>query len=149
MRLYSGTRIGELETTGWSDSAKAAFCKMQFELQSRHYSQYYPDIEQYLVIVDDNQVGRLYLEETGSEIRIIDIIIRPEFRSRRIGQRIITAILDDANRKTLAVSLHVEKNNPILKFYLAQGFQIGADRDVYFFLERPPQTPPTNQQVPE
>jgi ribosomal protein S18 acetylase RimI-like enzyme len=136
--VYAGTRHGELAVTAWSDEQKEQFLRMQFALQHDYYRRTYLNATFEVILVDNVPAGRLYREERDGDIRIIDIALLPIFRGAGIGSRLMTDILGDADRRGRSVSLHVERNNPVLGYYGRLGFRVGEDRGVYLFMVRPP-----------
>lgn len=132
--LYASTRADELAATDWTDEQKSQFCRMQFEAQTAHYREHYPNAE-YSVIESDGQLaGRLYVDRWPSEIRIMDIALLPEWRGKGIGTRFLTALQDEASSEGKELSIHVEKFNPALNLYRRLGFREKEDRGVYWLL---------------
>ena len=86
-------------------------------------------------------VGRLYVDRTPTEIRIIDIALLAAHRGRGIARQLLQMLVDESDACGIPLGLHVEKNNPILGYYQHLGFQSQADRGVYFYMQRPPQPP--------
>ena len=137
-RLYASTRAEEVASTGWPPEAQLQFLQHQFEAQHHHYKTYYPDAEWLVVEHGGASVGRLYLEEWPSQIRIMDIAFIPEAQRRGFG----AALIDDVGRRAAAagkkVSIHVEKNNPAMGLYRRIGFTPVEDKGVYDLLEWDP-----------
>lgn len=136
-RLYASTRQEEKELAGWPDEQWDGFLRMQFNLQHTQYMKNYEHPSFDIVMSGEIPVGRLYVNRRRDEIRLIDIAILPEFRGRGIAAGLVEALLLESEGKCLPVSLHVEKNNPILEYYLRLGFRIEEDKGVYFFMVRP------------
>jgi ribosomal protein S18 acetylase RimI-like enzyme len=141
-RVYAGTRAQELAAAGWDDRQQAAFVAMQFDAQRRAYEQTYPDASFDVVVVDGEPAGRLYLDDAPGETLIVDIALLPEFRGRGIGTHLLTEALADAATKGAGVTVHVERGNPALRWYLRLGFALIEDQGVYLLLRRPPPPPP-------
>jgi ribosomal protein S18 acetylase RimI-like enzyme len=135
-RLYASTRFEELVVTGWNDVQIEEFLRMQFGLQHSQYLQNYPAASFDIVLIDGKPVGRLYVDRSGGGIRIIDIALLPEFRGRGIGGRIMRGLVGEADAKGLAMSLHVEMNNPILPFYRSIRFREKELKGIYYYMER-------------
>lgn len=136
--VYASTRQEELAATGWDAGQTEAFLRMQFNLQHTQYRQNYPTASFDVIVVDDVPAGRLYVDRGEKQIRLVDIALLPEFRSKGLGARLIRDLVGEADAKGLVLSLHVERNNPILGFYSAQGFRTKAERGIYLYMERAP-----------
>jgi hypothetical protein len=59
--LYASTRMEELRDTGWPESQKAAFLRMQFEAQAKHYEEHYAGAERNIVVLNGEPVGRFWI----------------------------------------------------------------------------------------
>jgi ribosomal protein S18 acetylase RimI-like enzyme len=138
-RVYASTRAEELAALDWPPATMEVFLRQQFDAQDRHYRQSYPEASFDLIIVDGQRAGRLYLDRTADETRIVDIALLPEFRGRGVGTRVVGDVMAAACRRDASVTIHVERTNPALSWYQRLGFQMEEDRGVYLFLRwRPP-----------
>jgi ribosomal protein S18 acetylase RimI-like enzyme len=138
LQVYASTREEELRLVDWSAEQKAAFVYMQFEAQDSDYRSNYADASFDVIEVDGEPAGRLYVDRRGDEIRIIDITLLPELRGRGIGTALLRELLDEGARVGKRVSIHVERNNPALRFYERLGFVQVEDRGIYLLLEAAP-----------
>jgi ribosomal protein S18 acetylase RimI-like enzyme len=136
--VYASTRTEELAPLGWPPEAVAAFCDQQAEAQHRHYRSHYPDASYDVVLVGGTPAGRLYVDRSPAELRIVDIALLPEFRGDGVGSRLLAGLLAESDRTGVPVRIHVEQHNPALHWYERHGFRPIADRGVYWFLERLP-----------
>ncbi len=134
MRLvYAESRREELAQMQWPAGALEAFLGQQFEAQSKHYAQHYPDAHFVVIEVDNRPAGRLYYFEGPEEIRILEIALLPEARGRGIGASLLSDLLVLAG--TRRVVIHVEKNNRAQFLYLRLGFKLVEDKGVYLELQ--------------
>ncbi|HEY0149800.1 MAG TPA: GNAT family N-acetyltransferase [Allosphingosinicella sp.] len=136
--LYAGTRAEEVAAAGWPVEAQVQFLQQQFQAQHHHYQTYYSDAEWLVVEREGAPVGRFYLEDWPSQIRIIDIALLPEVRGRGFGAALITDVFCRAEAAAKKVSIHVEKNNPAMTLYTRLGFTKAEDKGVYDLLEWAP-----------
>jgi ribosomal protein S18 acetylase RimI-like enzyme len=136
--LYASTRAEEVAGTGWPPELQLQFLQQQFQAQHHHYTAYYPDAEWLVVECERAPVGRLYLEEWPSQIRIIDIALVAEARGLGFGAALITDVFTRARAAGKKVSIHVEKNNPAMSLYRRLGFAKAEDKGVYDLLEGTP-----------
>lgn len=132
--LYASTRFSELAALAWGEAEKLVFLKQQSEAQRSHYRQHYPDAMWWLICTDTGPIGRLYIEEWPSELRIIDIALLPDFREKGLGSAILRDIMELAAKRAKAVGIHVEKNNPAMGLYRKLGFSKTEDKGVYDLL---------------
>ena len=121
--LYASTRTEELAVTGWPEEMKQAFLAQQHRAQHYHYQTYYPRAEWLIVEKDGAPIGRIYIDEGATEIRLIDIALLPEQRGAGIGRAMIGDLVEDAGARGKSITLHVEPNNPVRRLYLRHGFE--------------------------
>lgn len=134
-RIYAATRVDILTHDPWSREEKQRFLEQQFLIQHKAYMGGYETPEFYVVCRNGSDIGRLYLEERPSEIRIIDIALLPEFRNDRAGTALLQDILACADQRKKRVSIHVEKNNPALSLYQRLGFHKKNEIPFYDLME--------------
>jgi GNAT superfamily N-acetyltransferase len=135
--LYASTRAEELAAVDWPPERKASFLFDQFERQRMHYRQHYPQAEWLLIESGGQPIGRLYLECTQRELRLMDIALTPGERGQGIGTALTKLVLRYAENRSLPVSLHVEPFNPAMRLYQRFGFRPLEMRGIYCFMERP------------
>lgn len=134
-RVYAGTRTEELQQLGWDEQAKHDFLTSQFNAQHRYYHEQYPGAEFQLILREDEPVGRLYVNRSNNEIRIVDIALLPEFQRQGIGSALLRTLLAEARDSHLPVRIHVEKFNPAMHLYERLGFRQIEDQAVYVLME--------------
>lgn len=139
LAVYASTREEELRAVPWSDEQKAQFLAMQFEAQTKHWLDVYPEASRDLIVIDGAPAGRLFVDRGTGEIRIIDIALLPRFRGRGAGERLLRAILAEGDATRRPVTIHVERLNPARRLYERLGFTILEDKGVYILMGRAPE----------
>jgi GNAT superfamily N-acetyltransferase len=137
-QVYASTRQEELAVTGWSAEQKQAFLAMQFNAQHAYYQENYSGAAFQVILLDEQPIGRLYLDRWPGELRIVDIALLPAHRGRGAGTTILNAILSEGRRLGLPVRIHVERFNPALRLYTRLGFRLAVNKGVYYLMERLP-----------
>jgi ribosomal protein S18 acetylase RimI-like enzyme len=138
--VYASTRIEELEPTGWTDAAKAAFLAQQFAAQDAHYHRHYPDASFDVIVVDGSDAGRLYVDRGGDEFLLVDIALLPAFRGRGVGGAALQAIVAEADAAGVPMIVHVEHSNRARSLYERHGFHEVDDQGIYVLYRRQPIT---------
>lgn len=141
-RIYAGTRTEEMALLDWPEPAIEAFLRQQFEAQDTHYRGNYPGASFDVIVVGGQPAGRLYLHLGADETRIIDIALLADFRGLGVGTRLLGQVMDSAGARGASVTIHVERNNPALRWYRRLGFQLAEDKGVYLFLRWSPAPAP-------
>jgi hypothetical protein len=98
-RVYASTRHEELASTGWSSEQKAAFLKMQFELQHPYYRSHFPDCCFDIVRASGSDIGRRYVNWADDSLNIIDLALLPEWCGRGIGTAMLEQLQNEAARQ--------------------------------------------------
>jgi GNAT superfamily N-acetyltransferase len=137
--LYALTRQAELATVDWTDAQKQAFCRQQFDAQHAHYRQHYPKAQLLMVERDGVPVGRLYFEQTGKELRLMEVTLVESARNQGIGGAISDTLLRHAHAVGIPMGLHVEPFNPARRLYERQGFREVELRGLYLYMVCQPQ----------
>jgi len=120
--VYTCTRAAEIEVVPWNEEQKAAFLRFQFEAQDSYYRAQFPSADFQIIMNGDVPVGRLYVSREADGIRILDITILPESRSKGIGTSLIGQLLDEAADR--AVTIWVENFNPSQSLFRRLGFSV-------------------------
>ena len=84
-------------------------------------------------------VGIMAIEITSACIKVNQLFLRPVDQGRRIGEKCMERICDEARRLAIPVRLRVLKVNPrALAFYRRAGFSVAGETDNHINLERWP-----------
>jgi ribosomal protein S18 acetylase RimI-like enzyme len=145
-QLYASTREMELAQVPWSTEQKQAFLEMQFQAQRQAYTSTHPQAAHDMICVDDEPLGRLYLDRTEN-FHILDITIALEQRNRGIGSQVLGRILAEADQAGKSVSIYTETFNPSVRLFERLGFQQKSIDGFLLLLEKPtpdPLAPPTD-----
>jgi ribosomal protein S18 acetylase RimI-like enzyme len=127
LSVYASTRADELAVVPWGPEQKAAFVKMQFSAQARHYSAEHPGANHDIIYLDAAPVGRLYLDRNADAFHILDVTLLPQFRNVGIGTVLLRRIIDEAGKNTKPVTIYVETFNRALSLFGKLGFHTVAE----------------------
>ena len=133
-RVYVGTRE-DIAQLGWDEQQQEEFLKLQFTAQNDHYKAQFGNADFQIILADGKPVGRLYINRSEDEIRIIDIALLPEFRGKGIGAALLKQVLTEGKKKELPVRIHVQQANPAFHLYQRLGFQKIDENGIYFLME--------------
>ncbi|WCN11369.1 GNAT family N-acetyltransferase [Marinomonas mediterranea] len=141
--VYISTRLEEMKKSGWSQDQIHGFLLDQARMQHRHYRTYYSDGVFYILSAElkgsKEDIGRLYLHYSNSELRIVDIALLPEYRGRGIGRALLEVLKIEAKKSSKSLTIHVEENNPALRLYEELGFsKIKKVNSIYWFMSWTP-----------
>lgn len=134
-KVYGSARQFEQELTGKSDSEWKSFMDMQFHAQHKYYQEHYADCDFCIILVENIQVGRLYVQRMKDEIRVVDIALLSEHCNNGVGTVLLKNIQEEGKKANLAVRAHVEEYNPAIRLYERLGFSVVEERGPYLFIE--------------
>jgi GNAT superfamily N-acetyltransferase len=136
LAVYASTRADELAQVAWAPGQKEAFVRWQFELQRKEYDTRYPDARYQVVLVNDQPVGRIWVGEDDTQIRLLDIGLLEQFQDRGVGTVLLKQLIAEANaaKKKLRHMVFV-LNNDAHRFYERLGFVVIEDLGGYKHME--------------
>lgn len=139
LRFYADSRAEELSVVPWTDEQKAMFLEQQFMAQRSHYYTHYQGAAFDLILLDGLPVGRWYVHRS-SELRLMDVIVTPEFQQRGIASWCFTQLITESRDSQKPITLHVESNNHARAWYTRLGFAELPDEatGVYIKMRREP-----------
>lgn len=133
--LYASTRVEELAAARWDEKQQRAFLIMQFDAQTQHYRNAYPQMESQIILHDGKPAGRFLVARLTNEIRVVDIALFPEHCNKGIGTTLINSLLGEGRRTGMPVRLHVEVFNRARSLYERLGFREVSMNGVYILME--------------
>jgi ribosomal protein S18 acetylase RimI-like enzyme len=136
--LYIRHRWNEFAVLPMDDTQKLALLDNQYTIQHRQYETAYANPRVFVLTRDGVLCGRLMLGETEGCLRILDILIEPAFRGRRLGSALLAGLIDQAGASNWCVTLHVDKTNRAQRLYARLGFVITGDAVVAYAMACPP-----------
>jgi ribosomal protein S18 acetylase RimI-like enzyme len=139
LALYESTRAGEMAQVPWSDQQKRTFLKGQFEAQRTDYTARFPDAEHSIVVVDDEPIGRVWVDRRAEEIRLLDIAILPQWQNAGVGRTLLEQLQQQAAEADLPLrhSVHAT-NQDALRFYQRLDFVVVEDFETHVLMEWSP-----------
>jgi GNAT superfamily N-acetyltransferase len=122
LAVYRSTRLEELAQTGWGEAQREAFLQIQFTAQQTHYRQHYPTGEHWIILLNNQAVGRLYVANIAGEIRVLDVTVLPPSRNAGIGAAIIKELMAEGAALGKPLRIYVENFNRSQRLFERLGF---------------------------
>jgi ribosomal protein S18 acetylase RimI-like enzyme len=120
--LYATTRE-DLQALGCEASALTQLIRMQQQLQTMGYQQMYPQATYWLLTQHTQPIGRLVINQTPSEIRLVDWALVPQARGQGVGLLLLHKLQEMASQEACALHLSVRKDNSAAhRLYYRAGF---------------------------
>lgn len=138
--VYASSREPEMALVDWAEEQKTTFLNMQCAAQLDHYGRHYHHATHEIILLQDEPIGRIYINRPPNEIRLMDITLLSAYRNRGIGSQIMADLLHESDKTQRPVTLHVEIINPdAYRWYERLGFTAVSQPGIHIFMERLPQ----------
>jgi len=83
-------------------------------------------------------IGTLSVQEHTDHLQFGEFYLLPQFQRQGIGSSLLRSVLDRADSLSLPVRLEYLKWNPVGSLYRRHAFNVVAENEIHFFLERKP-----------
>jgi ribosomal protein S18 acetylase RimI-like enzyme len=107
---------------------------MQFDAQRAHYRRHFARADHAIITIDGRPAGRVLVDRSRDEIRLVDIAILTGHRGCGIGSTLLRELLDESVATGKPVRVHVFKPSRAVGFYERLGFRRTGDEGVYWAL---------------
>ena len=122
--LYASTRP-DLHSSKADPARVSSLMAMQQRLQTADYQKAFPAAQYILVTLASQRIGHLVINQTATDLRLIDIALCETVRGQGIGTHILRTMQNYAVAKKITLSLAVHRRNAdAQRLYLRLGFQI-------------------------
>jgi ribosomal protein S18 acetylase RimI-like enzyme len=135
LEIYSSTRLDEMALVPWDAATKDVFLRSQFSAQWNHYLKYFPHAAHHMILVDEQPVGRLYVDRSQDKIHILDVTLLPQVRGGGIGTQILLDLMKEAEHTNQSCSIYVESFNRSLRLFQSLGFVKTGESGVSWLME--------------
>ena len=135
LQVYESTRQEEMASWGWSPAQQSSFLRMQYDARKHSYDALYPSLETNVIFIGEVPAGSIIIFRSPSEIRLVDIALLPEFRSRGIGGDVIRMLISQVDDVRSALRLNVLGSNRARHLYERLGFIMKGADEMYCEME--------------
>ena len=119
--LYASTRE-DIAALGLGDARRTALLHVQWMAQRNGYRLRFPNAEHQVVLVNGEQVGRLWVSREPGELRLVDISLLPAHRNTGLGSSLLRSLQEEAVLTGKPVRLSVARESPARRLYERLGF---------------------------
>lgn len=138
--LYCSSRQAEIAAFGWNPKQSSDFLRMQYNAREQVYRIQHPGLENSLIFVGDQPIGRLLVSRDDDAISLVDISIMPDLQGKGIGSSVIMALQAEAAETNRKVRLSVDPLNAgAQRVYLRLGFVVSCERETTILMEWKPE----------
>jgi GNAT superfamily N-acetyltransferase len=122
-RLFASVRQEELDLTGWNRAQCEAFLAMQFEAQRQTYRTIFAQAQFAIILLESEAIGRIIIDRTPEEIRVVDMALLTEHRGKEIGTKLMRELQSEAAQNKKPLRLRVYLDCRAKRFYERLGFR--------------------------
>jgi GNAT superfamily N-acetyltransferase len=113
--------------------------RIQHIAQERRFASGFPGHERYIVLEAGERAGRLYVDQSGHDVALLDLTLLPAFRGQGLGARVMRDLLTEVGRDDRTVTLRVPRRlSRVTDFYTRLGFRLVSVDDVDNFFDWQP-----------
>jgi ribosomal protein S18 acetylase RimI-like enzyme len=134
-RLFYLAQLETLKHANLNDSERDQLIALVYTGFKRHYSMVVAALDDRLVFLDQEPIGRMIIIQSDSEIRLADLLILSQYRNRGIGSALISQLQTESIISKRPLRLCVVKHSPSVRLYRRLGFYLLEDTGVQWSLE--------------
>ena len=120
--LFKEIHAPELLPAAIPASMAAQLLDMQYRGQKMSYEAQFPAGESYIIALEGEPIGRLFVHQTPEELRLVDIALRRAWQSRGLGTQLLRELGNRAREQKIPLRLSVRPTSPAARLYTRLGF---------------------------
>jgi GNAT superfamily N-acetyltransferase len=106
--------------------------------QAQRFREYFDPAATQVILYEGEPVGMVGIERRATEIFLSQIELLPAYQGRGVGAYLISAVIDEAHRENMPVTLQVLKVNPARRLYERLGFVITGETATHYLMKASP-----------
>jgi GNAT superfamily N-acetyltransferase len=115
-------RLTSLRGPGVPVEEVGALAAMQVRAAERRRSLSFPMAASYVVLDDEECVGRLVIDAARDQLRVLDLVLLPQWQGRGIGTTVMLGLCQLADERRLPIVLDVPRDHGVVTFLRRMGF---------------------------
>ena len=120
--LYADVHASEFASLDLSAAHLAQLLALKFKAQRMDFAARFPDADHSIISVENTGIGHLLLNETPTEIQLIDVALLTPLRGAGAGAGILEQLQAYAAGRSLPLRLSVHPQNPATRLFHRLGF---------------------------
>ena len=120
--LYADVHGAEFASLSLPSPSLAQLVALRFKAERMAFAAKSLDADHNVIWVDDHRIGRVLLNETPTEIQLIDLALLAPFRGAGVGASIIQQLQTYAAERSLPLRLSIHPQNPATRLFHRLGF---------------------------
>lgn len=121
--MHRAATSAQWHGTGLTDEQLGPLMQMQSDAQVRQYSDQYPHAQWSKIEFDGEVAGRVIVDRTATELRVVDMVVLDSAQGNGIGSRVLTSLHDEAQANAVPLVASVLASNEAARsLYARLGF---------------------------
>jgi len=133
--VYSASRRDDLAGLNWPSEQVHDFLNKQYAAQQRFFRADYPQAHELIVLRSDERIGRLMVERSDREIRLVDLALLPSHRNAGIGTHLIKELISEAKEAGKAFRVQVMRVSQAVNLFERLGFVKVSETGSHYQME--------------
>jgi ribosomal protein S18 acetylase RimI-like enzyme len=100
--------------------------------QSHYFQQHFDPAACQIIVLHGQDIGVISVVRQVTDIFLSNIELLPAYQGLGIGTQLIKALVDEAHRKRVPITLQVLKVNPARRLYERLGFSISGETTTHY-----------------
>ncbi len=107
-------------------------------LQREFYAQDWEKLKPSVILYRHKPIGTICISTVDESLHIERFYILPEYQNKGIGSYLLKQLLEKADKENSPTKLCVLKINPAISLYRRHGYEIIAEDETMYYMERQP-----------
>jgi GNAT superfamily N-acetyltransferase len=108
--------------------------------QSQYFHQHFNPGACQIIVFQEHDIGAICVERRPTDLFLSNIEVLPAYQAQGIGTQLIRALMDEAHKRGVPLSLRVLRVNPARKLYERLGFVISGETATHYLMSTIPKT---------
>ena len=128
--------VRQVHHLGYRDVVVSQFGSWDQAKQDDFFEKKWLNANLTILIAQGEPCGYAAVEDRSGEIRVVELVVHPEFQGRGIGSEFLKNVIEIAERRGVPVRLQVLLKNRAIDLYRRLGFRQYDNTDTHVLMER-------------
>jgi ribosomal protein S18 acetylase RimI-like enzyme len=133
--LYASTRTADQRMGACDARTEAMLMTLQYRARQTQLHALFPYADAAIIVERERPIGALHVNYGSDEIRLLDISLLPECRSRGIGLGLLRSLQAQGVRMRVPVRLDVLPGTRAQRLFQRCGFTLNGANGLYLCME--------------
>ena len=121
---------------GYRDVVVTQFGSWDPAKQDQYFEKKWSNAKLTILIADGDPCGYATVEDHANEVRLVELVVHPEFQGRGIGSAFLRQLTERAGKRCVPLRLQVLVKNRAIDLYRRLGFREYERTETHVMMER-------------